>query len=97
VTGETSSLDFPTANPFQAALGGGTDAFVTKLTPDGSALVYSTYLGGSGVDRGFAIAVDAGGAAYVTGRTRSPDFPTASAVQPALGGGSDAFITKIGP
>ncbi len=97
VTGETSSLDFPTANPFQPALGGGTDAFVTKLTPDGSALVYSTYLGGSGVDRGFAIAVDAAGAAYVTGRTRSPDFPTASAVQPAVGGGSDAFITKIGP
>ena len=67
VTGFTDSTNFPTANPLQATLGGSTDAFVTKLNPAGSALVYSTYLGGSNVDEGYGIAVDASGNAYVTG------------------------------
>ena len=76
VTGVTSSTDFPTASPLQAANGGGVegDAFVTKLDPTGSALVYSTYLGGSGDEDGRGIAVDAAGAAYVTGITSSTDF-----------------------
>ena len=97
VTGNTSSFDFPTASPFQPAFGGGnSDAFVTKLNAAGNALVYSTFLGGSGVDQGQDIAVDASGNAYVTGDTTSTDFPTASPIQPAFAGGnSDAFVTKL--
>ena len=95
MTGDTSSTDFPTASPIQAAFGGGS-AFVTKLNAAGSALVYSTYLGGSLADAGRAIAVDALGNAYVTGETGSIDFPTASFQSTFGGGGNDAFIAKIG-
>jgi len=96
VTGHTSSINFPTAGPSQTGFGGSTDVFVTKLNATGSVLVYSTYMGGRSADTGYGIAVDASGNAYVTGRTLSTDFPTASAVQPAFGGGStDAFIAKI--
>ena len=77
VTGVTQSTNFPTANPFQATNGGfAGDVFVTKLNPQGSALGYSTYLGGSSTDSGRGIAVDATGSAYVTGFTSSNDFPT---------------------
>jgi len=103
VTGSTSSTNFPTVNALQpayneSAYGGGRyDAFVTKLNPSGSALVYSTYLGGSDDDGGYGIAVDQAGNAYVTGFTASSDLPTVSALQPAYGGGyNDAFVTKIG-
>ncbi len=75
VTGQTSSTDFPTANPIQATSGGSGDAFVTKLNSQGSALVYSTYLGGSEIDVARGIVVDATGNAYVTGRSSSLDFP----------------------
>jgi len=96
VTGFTSSPDFPTANPVQAALGGFQDAFVAKLNPSGSALVYSTYLGGSEYDVGRGITVDAAGNAYVTGDTFSSDFPTANPLQAALGSiFSDAFVVKL--
>jgi len=97
VTGSTTSTNFPTASPLQAANGGGTyDAFVAKLNAAGSALVYSTYLGGSGRDEAAGIAVDASGSAYVTGWTQSTNFPTASPLQPANGGGwSDAFVAKL--
>jgi uncharacterized protein (TIGR03437 family) len=96
VTGYTSSTDFPTANAFQAAFGGGfRDAFVAKLNATGSALVYSTYLGGSGWDQGAGIAVDSSGNAYVTGYTNSTDFPTANAFQAALGGFGDVLVTKF--
>jgi hypothetical protein len=100
VTGRTISADFPTANPIQPAHGGGfSDAFVAKLNPSGSALVYSTYLGGSNNDigRGFArIAVDGTGNAYVTGLTDSDDFPTVNPLQPnAIAGLPRAFIAKI--
>ena len=62
-----------------------------------SALVYSTYLGGSGDEIGNGIAVDAAGNAYVTGLTSSTDFPTANPLQPSYGGGSsNAFVAKIG-
>ena len=90
VTGHTYSIDFPTENPFQseppAKLAGTPGvwptAFVTKFSPDGSSLVYSTYLGGNGWDIAYAIAVDSSGDAYVTGQTDSPDFPiTAGAYQ----------------
>jgi hypothetical protein len=96
VTGSTTSIDFPTMNPLQPSNGGGWDAFVTKLNPTGSALLYSTYLGGSGYDYGLGIAVDSAGNAYVTGWTWSTDFPTMNPVQPTFGGGIDAFVSKIG-
>ena len=96
VTGSTSSTDFPTASPLQPAFGGNSDVFVAKLNAAGAALVYSTYLGGSEFDIGLGIAVDASGNAYVTGVTRSTNFPTASPIQPANAGGSqDAFVTKL--
>src|SRR5262249_41084526 len=69
--------------------------FVAKFTADGSALVYSTYLGGNTYDYGFGIAVDAAGDAYVTGDTASTNFPTANAVQPVFGGVEDAFVAKL--
>jgi hypothetical protein len=98
VTGYTDSRDFPTANPLQATCGGGaSDAFVARLSADGSALVYSTYLGGSGSDVGRAIAVDPStGDALVTGFTNSADFPTANSLQTNYGGGGDdAFVARI--
>ena len=97
VTGYTASTDFPTMNPLQAAYGGGSDdAFVAKLNPLGSALVYSTYLGGSHDDDGLGIAVDSSGNAYATGQTNSTDFPTMNPLQPTNGGGYDVFVAKIG-
>jgi hypothetical protein len=100
VVGTTESLDFPTINALQATLRGHSDVFVAQLKADGSALRYSTYLGGSGyLDQGRGIAVDLRGQAYVTGNTQSPDFPTKNAVQPSFGGerGSDvdAFAAKL--
>jgi len=97
VVGTTFSLDFPVAGGFQPTLVGGLDAVVSKVSPAG-ALLYSTYLGGSSDDLGLAIAVDATGAAYVTGSTRSTNFPTASPVQGSNAGGfTDVFVAKISP
>jgi hypothetical protein len=77
VAGATSSLDFPTVAPFDPDFSGGQhDAFVAKLEPDGSALVYSTYLGSAGSDWASGIAVDGSGAAYVSGRAGRGGFPT---------------------
>jgi uncharacterized repeat protein (TIGR01451 family) len=95
VTGQTSSLDFPVAGAVQPALNGAANAFVTKLNPSGSALAYSTFLGGTGSDIGRAIAVDDGGVAYVTGGTTSPDFPTMTPWRASLLGGSDGFVAKL--
>jgi hypothetical protein len=99
VTGWTTSNDFPTASPLQPSNNGGPhDAFVAKLNAAGSGLLYSTYLGGSGVDTGDGIAVDSSGNTYVTGQVRSTDFPTKSPLQPAHGGGlNDAFVAKLNP
>jgi hypothetical protein len=98
VTGYTASTDFPTMDPLQPSYGGGPwDGFVAKLNPTGSALVYSTYLGGGGDDQGHAIAVDSSGSAYITGWTASTDFPTVNPLQPANGGGYDAFLAKVNP
>jgi len=96
VTGETFSTDFPMQNPFQGTFGGGTaDAFITKISSSGS-LIYSTYLGGSNIDAGTAVAVDGSGNAYVTGITWSSDFPLQNPCQGTFGGGiTDAFITKV--
>src|SRR5438552_1690786 len=99
VTGITLSTNFPTtAGAFQTTGGGAEDAFVTQLNPMGTGLVYSTYLGGSGVDDGLGIAVDARGNAYVTGVTLSTNFPTtAGAFQTTCGGAEDAFVTQLNP
>ncbi len=94
VTGLTESTDFPTVRGYQSNQGG-TDAFVTKLDPSGATPLYSTYLGGSGVDVGLGIAVD-GGQIYVTGYMESSDFPRRNAFQKP-GGGADAFVTKLNP
>ncbi|HET9494024.1 MAG TPA: SBBP repeat-containing protein, partial [Chloroflexia bacterium] len=96
VTGSTQSPDFPLANPLQPTFCGGQwDAFVSKLSATGSALVYSTYLGGWSIDRGYGVAVDSGGSAYVTGFTSSPNFPLANPLQSALSGNYDAFVSKL--
>jgi len=96
ITGSTCSTDFPTLNPIQAVYRGGlTDGFVTKLNPSGSALVYSTYLGGNGEDYGSGIVVDSSGNAYITGVTKSTNFPTLNPIQPSNAGGRDAFVTKL--
>src|SRR5207245_2883332 len=99
VEGSTDSIDFPTtAGAFQTTYGGGfQDAFVAKLDPAGSALVYSTYLGGSGEDSTTGLAIDAAGNAYVSGLTDSTNLPTTmEALQTVYGGGSnDAFVAKL--
>jgi hypothetical protein len=99
VTGTTVSADFPvTAGAFQTVFGGRSDAFVTKLNPTGSGLIYSTYLGGSDGEIGARIAVDAAGNAYVTGGTGSTNFPTTPrAFHAVFGGLGDAFVTKLNP
>jgi len=95
LTGSTTSPNYPVLGAFQGSLGGGQDGFVTKLNSAGSALVYSTYLGGSLDDRGSAIAVDSSGAAYVTGNTNSTNYPILAAAQATNGGAPDAFVTKL--
>jgi hypothetical protein len=96
VTGFTTSTNFPIASALQGLnRGGGGDAFVAKLNATGSALLYSTYLGGSGADVANGIAVDAAGEAFIAGNTTSADFPTHAALQAALGGPQDAFVAKL--
>ncbi len=96
VTGYTASRDFPTQNAFQASSPGPWDAFVAKLDASGTALGYSTYLGGTAYERGWGIAVDSLGNAYVAGSTESSDFPSQNAIQASNAGGSEVFITKLG-
>lgn len=96
VTGHTISSDFPMRNAPQPMFGGHYDAFIAKLNASGSALVYSTYLGGIGFDGGRGIAVDSVGNTYVAGQTGSNNFPTTpGAYQTTFGGGEDAFVAKI--
>ncbi|HZO44083.1 MAG TPA: CFI-box-CTERM domain-containing protein [Methylomirabilota bacterium] len=104
VTGFTTSANFPTTTgafqetPPAGEPAGTANAFVVKLNPLGSALVYGTYLGGTGSDIGLAIAIDGSGGAYVTGGTFSADFPiTLGAAQLILGGDRDAFVTRLSP
>lgn len=93
VTGFTRSSNYPLKNAFQPELND-PDAFVTKLNPSGSELVFSTFLGGSNLERGSGIAADAGGNCYVTGRSNSGNFPTKRALRPPRGL-DDAFITRF--
>jgi hypothetical protein len=98
VAGITESNDFPTASAIQSSYLGVEDGFVAKLSADGSSLVYSTYLGGSGYTEGWAVANDAAGNSYAVGETNCADFPTTAAtLQPTSGGGFDAFATKLSP
>lgn len=94
VTGQTNSTDFPTQNPYQDTYHGGYDAFVTELSAGGDYLIYSTYLGGTGWDYGYGIAVDTRGNAYVTGSTSSDDFPLQDPYQNQPHG---IFITEFSP
>jgi hypothetical protein len=96
ITGDTDSADFPTVNALQPTKSGTADAFVAKLNPTGSALLYSTYLGGNGIDGATALAVDSAGEAHVTGFTNSNDFPTVDPIQTVNRGGVfDAFVSKL--
>jgi len=96
VTGSTGSSNFPASDGIQSSKKGLNTAFVTKLNPSGTVVVYSTYLGGSGTDSGQGVAVDATSEAYVTGWTTSTDFPTtAGAFQTHNLGGSQAFVAKL--
>jgi len=103
VAGYTYSIDFPTKNPYKSAPpakvagvspGIWPSAFVTKFSPDGGSLVYSTYLGGNGYDYVYAIAVDSSGSAYVTGETDSPDFPVTTGAYQTV---CDPTPTNQGP
>jgi hypothetical protein len=93
-TGETASSLHPLVNPIQT-FGGWIDAFVTKFSPTGSELLYSTYLGGSEYEAGTSIAVDDNNQVHISGFTQSNNFPTVNAVQPNYAGSGDIFITKI--
>ncbi|HXJ96265.1 MAG TPA: SBBP repeat-containing protein [Terriglobia bacterium] len=96
VAGYTYSTNFPTQSAFQGASGGGEDCFVAALNATGTNLVFSTYLGGSGQDAAFGLALDASGNIYLTGSTTSTNFPIGpNAFQILYGGGGDAFLTKL--
>lgn len=97
LSGYTTSMNFPLQNPLQGRLKGISDAFVTKFTPDGNSLVYSTYLGGSNLDFATGLTIDKAGNAYVVGYTNSLDFPTKNAYQATLNavGAQNAFVTKL--
>jgi hypothetical protein len=93
ITGGTESTNFPTLNPYQTNQDT-SDVFVTKLNSSGSGLIYSTYLGGNGVEYGLSVAVDTAGFTYVTGWSSSSNFPTHSPYQ-LYSGNMDAFVTKL--
>ncbi len=105
LTGFTGSSDYPTVGPLKTNINGAPyknmkeypiDGFITKLNSNGTALVYSAFLGGSGVDEGIGVSVDAAGRAYVAGFTESTNLPTtAGALQAAFGGVQDGFVTCI--
>ena len=96
VTGYTRSPDFPAVNAADSSLGGSQDAFVTKLDPSG-AIVYSTFLGGSGYEEGRSLALAPDGSLWVAGITTSADFPTLEAGQTSLRGPRDLFLTRLSP
>ncbi len=100
ITGRTQSPDFPTLNAYQTSNAGGSgnwDAFITKLSSSGSALIYSTYLGGTSSDAAWGgnITIDTGSCAYVTGDTTSSNFPIHEAYQISLDGGREAYLAKL--
>jgi RHS repeat-associated protein len=97
VTGRTWSPNFPKRDPFDD-LWEGSEAFITKLNPQGTDLEYSSFIGGTSGEQGFDVAIDSSGAAYVVGQTLSPDFPYVNgAYQPTSQGGWDGFLAKVNP
>lgn len=104
VTGITDSLDFPTVEAPQPKFGGGVqDSFVAKISADGQQLIYSTYLGGSGEEWGYRLAIDPSGNVIAVGQTTALNFPIRNAIQttnatlPNVYNPADAYITKITP
>jgi hypothetical protein len=100
IVGQCESSDFPTKDAYDPGLAGSSDAYIAKLSPDGSTLLFSTFLGGWGYEYGRAIALDSAGNILVTGETRSSDFPTKNAVDGQKTGtqfSEDIFITKLNP
>ena len=95
VTGITVATDFPVVNAVQPAVGGARDAFVSKLNATGSALIFSTYLGGAAAESGYGVDMDGGGNTYVTGSTFSTTFPMVQALDPTYNGRGDLFVTKL--
>jgi hypothetical protein len=101
IGGRTSSPDFPTtAGAYQTVLAGNTDAFAVKMNATGTALVYSTFIGGSGFDIANGMAIDGSGNAYLAGYTQSANFPTSTGAAQTIFGGAgaevgDAFVTKL--
>jgi Beta-propeller repeat len=96
VVGYTSSSNFPTANPVQSTYAGNQDGFLSRVSPTGCGLIFSTYLGGKSTDIANGVAADSSGDSYVTGSTLSNDFPTEKPFQAITGGNNDAFIVKVG-
>jgi hypothetical protein len=97
LVGSTSSPDFPAVAAAQAAAGGASDAFVSRMASDGGSLAWSTFLGGSLIDEGRAIGLGTDGTVFVAGSTESPDFPDVSALQTTLSGVRDAFAAALAP
>ncbi|MHA1908989.1 MAG: SBBP repeat-containing protein, partial [Candidatus Thorarchaeota archaeon] len=95
VSGYTQSSDFPVGSGYDSSHNGNYDAFITKYTPDGQTIVFSTFIGGSGHDNIFGMDIDDVGNIYVTGYTASSNFPMLNAYQSTFGGNYDTFITKL--
>jgi len=95
VTGSSGSSNFPIFNALYPTMNVTGDIFVTKINPSGTAILYSSFLGGSSSESANSIAVDSSGNAYLTGSTFSSDYPIQNALYPNLNGGGDAFATKI--
>jgi hypothetical protein len=97
ISGLTGSSDFPTANSYDSTHNGGDDVFLLKLNTTGKELIYSTYIGGSDTDRGYAQTIDSDGNVYLAGETHSSNFPILNAYDSSYNGNSDCFITKVNP
>jgi len=97
VVGSTESADFPTVNAEQSTFGGSVDAFAAKISTGGSSLIYSTYIGGSGVDFSNGLAIDSSGDLFVFGDTGSTNFPVLNAFQSVSGGGTDGWLAELSP
>ncbi len=97
VAGETTSANFPVVNPYQTAFNGGTDAFVFKISPQGTALQFSTYMGGEAYDSASSVGLDGLGSIYIAGATNSAGFPVINqfANRQSSGTAMDGFVVKF--
>jgi beta-propeller repeat-containing protein len=95
LAGYTNSPDFPVARPLQSTASGSFDAFISVLDPTGASLIFSSYLGGTGDDRAYAVLAAPGDSLYLAGTSASSNFPTANAIQTSLSAGYDAFIAEL--